>query len=371
MFNIIDKKGIFFTIPAVIILLGVVFYFINGGFNADIDFTGGYTMAVKVVTSADPDATAQVDGGEALTPAEGAENPAEAAENAEAAQGDESTDAAQGGEAAENPENASAAAGETAEDTLVKTQLVVSDKTPVKDTYEFNENEVRDVLKGIEGVTVSSVVKSEDGFVLKLNELDTEHASNVKTALADHFGRIRISSEDKVSATVGAELWRNAITAVVIAALLMLVYITFRFELLSGLSAVLALVHDLLIMLSIYAIFQLPVGTSFIAALLTILGYSINATIVVFDRIRENTRYLKKESFKEIANKSIWQSMTRAINTSVTTLLTIVMVYILGVTSVRQFALPIIIGIICGTYSSVFLASSFWTMFRGDKKAKI
>ena len=122
-------------------------------------------------------------------------------------------------------------------------------------------------------------------------------------------------------------------------------------------------------MVSFYTIFQIPVNTSFIAAILTILGYSINATIVVFDRVRENTRFAKKESFESIVNRSIWQTLARSINTSLTTLFTLVLLFILGVASIKEFALPLIIGVVCGTYSSVFLAGQFWVLFKGNKKA--
>ena len=108
--------------------------------------------------------------------------------------------------------------------------------------------------------------------------------------------------------------------------------------------------------------------SAFIAAILTILGYSINATIVIFDRVRENTRFLKKESFSDIMNKSVWQTIARSINTSLTTLFTLVSLYIIGVPSIKELALPLIIGVICGTYSSVFLAGQFWVLFKGDKK---
>ncbi|MBE7038367.1 MAG: protein translocase subunit SecF [Ruminococcaceae bacterium] len=342
MFNIIEKKKIFFGISIVVIIAGLIAFFAMG-FNADIDFTGGYTMSVKVVTEGSEDA-------KALTEDAKAEDVA-TEENATPAVAE---DAAKAEETEEDEE-------------LVKTQLVKSETTALIKEYTFNENDVRDVASKVEGVKVSSVVKSEDGFVLKTNELTAEAASNVKLALADKFGAIRVTAEDKVSATVGGELFGSSLRALLIAAILMLIYISLRFELLSGISAVIALIHDMLVMLAIYAIFQLPVNTSFVAAMLTILGYSINATIVIFDRIRENTRFLKKETFSEIANKSVWQSMTRSINTSVTTLLTIVMVYILGVNSVREFALPIIIGIVVGTYSSIFIAASLWTLLRGEK----
>jgi preprotein translocase SecF subunit len=119
--------------------------------------------------------------------------------------------------------------------------------------------------------------------------------------------------------------------------------------------------------LSVYAIFQLPINTTFIAALLTILGYSINATIVVFDRVRENNKLIRRGQFKDIVNTSIWQTLGRSINTSVTTLITLGALYILGVTSIKQFMLPLLIGVVCGTYSSIFIAGNFWVLFKGKK----
>lgn len=238
---------------------------------------------------------------------------------------------------------------------------------------EFNEGKIRDSIK-LDGVVVSSVTRSGDvsqnGAIITTSELTNDQKVAVQNAIKAAFPNAKISSADNVSASMGADLWSNAAMSIIIAVILMLIYITFRFELLTGLSAVMALVHDMLIMLSVYAIFQLPINTSFIAAILTILGYSINATIVVFDRIRENTRYIRKESFVDIANKSIWQTMARSINTTITTLITLVALYILGVTSIKEFALPLIIGVVCGCYSSIFLASQFWVLFKG-KSARV
>ena len=363
MFNIVEKKKIFISVSVLVIVAGLIAFFAMG-FNADVDFTGGYTMSVKVVTEGDADLKA--DAADAKTD----ENKSDAAPADEAK--DTKADTNADANKAEDTKTDAAADTKTdaadAEDNgLIKTQLVKSEKTAPLKSYEFSEDDVRKTVDAVSNVKASSVVKSEDGFVIKTNELDAQQASDVKQALADKYGAIKVISEDKVSATVGSELLGSSLQALLIAAVLMLIYISFRFELLSGLSAVLALVHDVLIMLACYAIFRLPVNTSFIAAMLTIIGYSINATIVIFDRIRENTKYLKKETFANIVNTSIWQSMGRSINTSVTTLLTIVMVYILGVTSVREFALPIIIGIIAGTYSSIFLSGSFWCLFRGKK----
>ncbi len=381
MFNIVEKKKIFMSVSALVIVAGLIAFFAMG-FNADVDFTGGYTMSVKVVTEGDADLTADAADTKDDTSKDENKTDADADTKADDTNKDANTDANKDTSAdtdktadttakADGTTADTAKSADTTDDTedngLIKTQLVKSEKTAPLKTYEFSEDDVRKTVDAVAKVKASSVVKSEDGFVIKTNELDAKQASDVKQALADKYGAIKVISEDKVSATVGSELLGSSLQALLIAAVLMLIYISFRFELLSGLSAVLALVHDVLIMLSMYAIFRLPVNTSFIAAMLTIIGYSINATIVIFDRIRENTKYLKKETFSNIVNTSIWQSMGRSINTTVTTLITIVMVYILGVTSVREFALPIIIGLLCGTYSSIFLAGSFWCLFRGKK----
>ena len=150
----------------------------------------------------------------------------------------------------------------------------------------------------------------------------------------------------------------------VLACVAILVYVTFRFEFTSGAVAVIALIHDVLVLMGIYSVLRISVDTNFIAAILTVLGYSINNTIVIMDRIRENTRHARKESYAQIADKSILETMTRSINTTVTTLLTIGMVYILGVASIRKFSLPIIIGIVIGFYSSVFCLGALWATWK-------
>ena len=149
----------------------------------------------------------------------------------------------------------------------------------------------------------------------------------------------------------------------------MLLYITIRFEFLSAIAAVICLVHDVFFVLVAYSILQLPVNSNVIAVALTILGYSINATIIIFDRIREANKNLgDKVSFEEKADRSIKATMRRSIFTTITTLLTIGMVYILGVTSIKQFALPLIVGIVAGLYSSVCLSGNLWVVFRNKKK---
>ena len=231
----------------------------------------------------------------------------------------------------------------------------------------------------------SSVQKSENSeAIIKFgydNALKTdderaafgeEKVAAIETALTEKYGEIEIKNKDVVSPSTGKELARSAIWMSILAALAILVYITFRFEFVSGVCAVIALVHDILILCGIYSIARIAIDTTFIAAILTVLGYSINATIVIFDRIRENTRHAKKQTYSEIANSGINQTISRSINTTITTLLTIGMVYILGVTSIKEFALPIIIGIAIGTYSSICIAGNVWALWKDSVvKAKV
>ncbi|MBO5370797.1 MAG: protein translocase subunit SecF, partial [Clostridia bacterium] len=167
----------------------------------------------------------------------------------------------------------------------------------------FNEDAIRDAINPVEGVTVSSVQSSgAQKAIVKTTDIPQDKFVSVQEAIEEAFPDSKIISRDSVSATMGKEMWLNAAKAILIAVILMLIYIGFRFDFWSGLAAVCALAHDVLIIISIYAIFQLPINSTFIAALLTILGYSINATIVVFDRIRENKRLIRKQSFADIVN---------------------------------------------------------------------
>lgn len=174
-------------------------------------------------------------------------------------------------------------------------------------------------------------------------------------------------SADNITASVGAETTRNTIIASIVAVVLMLVYVTIRFEFYFGLSAVLALVHDIVIVIGVYALFQIQVNSPFIAAILTILGYSINDTIVVFDRIRENEGLIgmsNEQELTHLVDVSVTQTMRRSINTVATTLVAIIALYIFAVDAIRDFALPLIVGIACGCYSSIFVASPLWVIFQ-------
>jgi preprotein translocase SecF subunit len=201
--------------------------------------------------------------------------------------------------------------------------------------------------------------------------LETSKRDEVFAALANEYKlkpEAFISSE-QFGPAVGEELQRNAFFAILIASAGMLIYITLRFQFVYGASAIIALLHDILILISVYAIFRIPVNSPFIAAILTVVGYSINDTIVVFDRIRETIKGKKKESYADIANTSIKSTLARSINTSFTTVIVISGLYVFGVESVKTFALPLIVGISVGTFSSIFIASPIWALVM-DHQAK-
>ncbi len=237
--------------------------------------------------------------------------------------------------------------------------------------------EITSITEGIIEKKVSAVQRTGDGgkqVLIKCTEIDTETRDAVFIALKDRFGltdadRLNVTS---VGASVSADFRRSAIISVSLAVALMLVYITIRFDFRSGLAAVVCLTHDLFFIMVAYALLQLPMNTNVIVALLTILGYSINATIIVFDRVRENVRLNPNSTFDENVSLSINQTLLRSINTTITTLLTIVMIYILGVQSIQQFILPLIVGIVAGLYSSVCLSGNIWVLLQniGKKNTK-
>ncbi len=291
--NIVGKRKIFFTIPAILIVIGIV-SMIAMGFNLDIDFSGGTEITIDMVDAE----------GKAI---------------------------------------------------------------------EFTNEDVESFVAESSGHAVSTTQKVDATQVmLRFTDYFTDkEAAAVKTAIAEKYGvdqgAISVSS---VSATIGKELVGQSILLCIITVILMLAYITIRFEFRFGVCSVVALVHDVLIMLSFYALFQIPVNTSFIAAILTIIGYSINATIVVFDRIRESMRLAnRKTDVEAVVNGSILSTVMRSINTSITTLLTVVLLQVM-VDSIRDFTLPIIVGVLAGAYSSIFVAGPLWSLWKTGGKKK-
>ncbi len=210
-------------------------------------------------------------------------------------------------------------------------------------------------------------ITGSDQIIIKTRELNRDEREELNTVLQENFPDMdteNIESEN-ISSTISGEMRSNAILAVVLSVIFMLLYIWFRFrDIRFASSGVLALVHDVVIVLSFYVWSRFSVGSTFIAVMLTILGYSINATIVIFDRIRENLVIMKEDSLRHIVNASITQTLTRSIYSSLTTFMTIFVLYLLGVPSVREFALPIIIGLIAGAYSSVCLTGPLWYVMK-------
>ncbi len=307
MFDFFSKRKIFFTISILFVIAGIVGLLVQG-FNLDIQFQGGTILEIPMKN--------------------------------------ESFDI-----------NKAATIAKEATGKLVSAQT----SSPV-DTEHNNERI---------NMLVLSVSSSEF--------LSQEEHENLVSAIKENF-EVKENADittRHVDPAMGKELAAKSILAVIIASILMLLYVWIRFNvmggLLAGLASVIALVHDVAIMLAFYAITDLPVNESFIAAILMIVGYSINDTIVIFDRIRENSTLLRKESLTSIANKSINQTLSRTIVTSITTIACVLTVYIFAsinnIDSIKNFMLPILVGLVSGTYSSIFIASPLWVMLK-DHKAK-
>ncbi|MBE6896303.1 MAG: protein translocase subunit SecF [Ruminococcaceae bacterium] len=258
---------------------------------------------------------------------------------------------------------------------------------------------VENIVKQVTGETPSlvqkttvsavdtSVLNSTDIIIVKCNTDKNEDRREILSLIAKEFSlpfsnegnsdenvdasKIEwLLSSDSVGPAAAADLLKSAFLATSIAALLMLVYISLRFDLYSGIAAVVALLHDVSMMIIFNLIFGIQINLPFIAAVLTILGYSINATIVIFDRIRENNNQMFEKPFDLIVEKSIRQTMRRSIFTSLTTLFTVLILFILSVPSIREFSFPIIIGIIAGFYSSVCISGNVWLILKERKEKK-
>lgn len=252
-------------------------------------------------------------------------------------------------------------------------------------TVAFNEEmSLEDIEANVvpifEGVVNGSVqtqkVAGSNEVIFKTSTLDLDQRTEINDALIEKFGidESAITAES-ISSTISSEVRQDAVVAVVIATICMLIYIWLRFkDIRFGASSVIALLHDVLVVLAVYAVLKVPVGSTFIACMLTIVGYSINATIVIFDRIRENKAEMRRgESLEDMVNASISQTLSRSIFTSLTTFIMVACLYVFGVSSIKEFALPLMAGIVSGTYSSVCLTGAMWYVFRtklGEKKNK-
>ena len=237
----------------------------------------------------------------------------------------------------------------------------------------FDKVEADGIVKEYAPDAVTKTVESTQ-YEIKSKDLDETKTAEMFDSLKEKYSLedSALISQSQIGPSVGKELTRNAVLSVLVACIAMLIYIAIRFEFNFGIAAIVALVHDVLITLAFYAIFDIPVNSSFIAAMLTIVGYSINDTIVIFDRIREDRHNMRRNTSTEIANASINKTLSRSINTSLTTLIIIGAVNIF-VPTVREFSLPLLIGIAAGAYSSIFIASPIWVLLqkRNKKNKKI
>ncbi len=408
-YKIVEKKWKWCIAPAVVLLIAIImcliFHFTAGSaFNLGMDFTGGYKVSVRLGNKLTDDtysgykATA-IEIAEGLTDEDGnkygikissvtRENDANKASLMIKYQ-------AVAGEDKMTEINAKLRDA-LADAMLYHAPTLEYDDTNTVITAKYSdyiipeETEATDILSKLTGklndAGVSATIKIIDENNSLQVTLSSAATDDVKLKVADAlkisdtYGGI-VEDGGLTGATVSNENLKSALLAISVALVCMLVYIIIRFELLSGISAVIALAHDILMMFCFMGIFHIEINATFIAAMITILGYSINNTIIIFDRVRENRKlYAQKRGANGklvkppfIANKSVQETLTRSIFTTLTTLVTISLVAIIGVESVKIFALPIIFGLIAGTYSSLFLAPTVWAMlatsFPGTLKA--
>lgn len=249
----------------------------------------------------------------------------------------------------------------------------------LKFNQAVNINDVRSVLNDYNLSTstiqlsgASSDSTESENVMIRTTDLEEQERKDVMAGLKQRLGDYQVLREEKVGATMGTELIMNAIYATIISWILIIAYVSYRFEFKFGISAVLGLVHNVIIVLGAFAFTQRQIDSSFVAAILTIIGYSINDTIVIFDRIRENLKlhFRKNGNVVELVNTSIYQTMTRSIYTVSTVLFTTFALYFFGGDTTKDFSFALLIGFFCGAYTSIFIASPLWVTFRNfaDKR---
>lgn len=255
--------------------------------------------------------------------------------------------------------------GGTIMDLRFEKAVNINDVRAVLNEYDLSNSTIQ--LSGEN----SSSTESEN-VMIRTVDLEEQERKEVMAALTDKLGAYQVLREEKVGATMGTELIMNAVYATIISWLLIIAYVSYRFEFKFGISAVLGLAHNVIIVLGAFALTQRQIDSSFVAALLTIIGYSINDTIVIFDRIRENLKlhFRKNGDIVELVNTSIYQTITRSIYTVSTVLFATFALYFFGGDTTKDFAFALLIGFFCGAYTSIFIASPLWVTFRrySDKK---
>ena len=426
MIDFIKHKNKYFILSLVIFLIGVIALVFNGGFVMDIQFQGGAMLEITV-----PDNDAYEIGdmekaiGEALNKKVNVQKSFydyDYAQENENASGDlvkldiristGSKDKLSSDEqkivadyiANRYSDITTVAAPEYHEASDDNSILTALYKINIESINSYDENALKEELKAVEsdlaGKLNKKVSTAYSYKYLKGNSEVQKDVLNIKIASADsmistlELNRVKEIVQDKlgivisensvdfnksnVSPEVGREMFRNAMLSIAIASVLMIIYIWIRFKSISGLSAgvvsVIALMHDALIMVVVYAIFRYPISETFIAAILTILGYSMNDTIVIFDRIRENFGKMKDSTPAEVVNKSVRQSLTRSIITSFCVLISLITLFVFAkiynLSSIEEFSFPLIIGMISGCYSSIFIAPPIWVMWQNHKIKK-
>lgn len=236
--------------------------------------------------------------------------------------------------------------------------------------YDLNQSydmdDARTVMNNFElkDYEIKSAGDDKQEIIIRTESLADEKKNEIFEAFKTKWKDITLIRSEKVDPVIGSELRNQAAIALLIASIGMIMYITIRFEFKFAIAAIIAIMHDVFVTLGLFSLLNIPINSTFVAAILTIVGYSINDTIVVFDRIRENMKVTKKTKLSELVNKSISQTMTRSLNTSLTTLVTIVALYLLGGETIKDFSLALIVGILAGTYSSIFIASPLWVTWK-------
>lgn len=310
MINIVGKSKYFFMLSALVILAGVIGFIIHGGFNLDIQFQGGTVIEVQM-----------------------------------------------------NDSNYNT---ETIESTIQKAigKKVLAQKSITNVTSKGKNQKLNMLILSV--ASKNTLTNAEQKKVIDILKNDFKVKPNAQITVRN------------IQPSIGKQLLIRGLEAVAVASILIILYIWIRFKVMSGLSAgvtaVIGLLHDALIMLSIYTIFNIPLNESFIAAVLTILGYSMNDTIIIYDRIRENNSIFRKTPIEEMVNTSIYQTLSRSINTVVTVLISLITVYLFAyyndISSLKEFTFPLIIGTASGAYSSIFIASPLWAIWRKYKLKK-
>lgn len=402
-FKIVENRKKVFIVPAVIVVIaliaGIIFHCVTGSaLNLGMDFTGGYSVSIRLGNRL-TDATYGEYSRQAVSIAEGLTDdegrPYGIKIDSVQRQGDADTRELLLRYKAVGSEEVMETVKDKLHDALEESMFVIrpaitwgEGKTSF--TAKYSDPPLRGSAADFKaklsaaGYNVQTVTANEadNSITVDLDEAFTGTDEELRAALGvnDALGG-RVADPNQTGATVSGEMIKTTILAISIATLCMLIYIVIRFELLSGLAAVLALLHDIIIMFCCMTIFHIEINSTFIAALITILGYSINNTIIIFDRVRENFRLYSGKRVngklvkpEYIADKSVQETIWRSINTTLTTLITVAMLAIIGVPDIRVFVLPIIFGLLAGTFSSIFLAPSIWAMlakaFPGSIKVK-